>query len=302
MFGEWKLSYLGTQYAFGPAPHPVQLDSWAQAADQYRVDDVLRPRGDGIWMGEDFIEPGEVTVFATINFAKGDYSDRDRVRLALEARAELGRVWNAKDLRARPNELAELQMGDRCIIEGRPRRPRFDDTRQNVGIIRAELPFVPSMPGSFVVNADGTSWREVEVDIVPPAPRSGWVFPLVFPIENLDPAVKATWFEVGGDEDAACVASIQGPIQAGTELEVPGGFRIVTNRALAYDEIATADARPGRMLLTVNDVPENFLAPSSSLLSGLLLTPGPHQLSFRGNSLPGTARARVRWRDMKAGI
>lgn len=302
MYGDWILSTPSSEYRFGPPAHPVQLVEWEQDADGVDVEDVRPTGADGLWMGRDTIEPGAVTVHVKIDFTTAPYPVEECARLALAARSELARVWRGDAVRTQAGEVAELVMGGLQVIEGRPRRPRFDDADQNVGLIYAELPFIPSTTGAYLLDEAGESWRSVETQIVPPQPRSGWVFPLVFPVQNLEPAVKATWFEVAGDTDTPCVVEIQGPIQAGAEVEIPGVWRLRTRRGLAYDELAVLDARPGRALLTVNGVPANFLTPDSSLLSELTLSPSPHQLSFRGVSPQGTASVRVRWRDMKAGI
>ncbi len=302
MYGDWILRYPGTEYRFGPPSYPVQLVEWEQDADGVDVEDVRPVGADGLWMGRDTIEPGAVTVHVKIDFTTAPYPVEECARLALAARSELARVWRGDAVRTQSGEVAELVMGGGLVIEGRPRRPRFDDADQNVGLVFAELPFIPSMTGAYLLDEHGESWREAEVQIVPPQPRSGWQFPLVFPVQNLEPAVRGTWFSVGGDTNTSCVVEIHGPIQAGAEVEIAGGWRVRTNRDLAYDEVAMVDARPGRTLLSVNGVPFNFLAPSSSLLSELTLSHGPHQLSFRGVSPQGTAIVRVRWRDMKAGI
>jgi hypothetical protein len=302
MYGDWILRYPGTEYIFGPPAHPVQLVEWEQDADGVDVEDVRPVGADGLWMGRDTLEPGAVTVHVKIDFTTAPYPVEECARLALAARSELGRVWRGDAVRTQAGEVAELVMGGLQVIEGRPRRPRFDDADQSVGLIYAELPFIPSTTGAYLLDGAGESWRSVETQLVPPEPRDGWEWPLEWPLLTHNPTVRATWFEVGGDTDTPVVLSVQGPLGAGAEVEVPGAFRSRTRQALAHDQVAVLDARPGRMLQTINGVPSPFLTPDSSLLSGFVLSPGPHSLALRGVSSDGQARASRRWRDMKAGI
>ncbi len=300
MFGTWQLSYEGTGYEFGTPAHAVQVVEWEQDPDVHDVGDVRPPRQDGVWFDEDTVEPGQIVVHVLIDFTSAPYPVEECVRRAMLARAELERVWRADTLRRSSRAVAELTIGGEVIVEGRPRRARFDDAYQNVGRITAELPFVPARHEVFLAGGDG-GWREATVGLVPPEQAGGWMFPLVFPLTNLHPVVRGTHFTVGGDARAAAIVEIAGPIGAGAELEIPDLWVVRTNRALAYDEVAVADARPGRALLTVNGRPENWLAPSSSRLSEISLPPGAWQVMLRGSSLEGTASGRVRWRDTKAG-
>lgn len=299
MFGTWNLSYGSVSFDFGTPDFPVQLISWEQDADQIDSNDVDAPRADETWFGEDFVRAGEITVHVKIDFTNYPAPAEECARLALIARAELERVWRADWVRARNGRQAELNMGGESIIEGRPRRARFQDEAQNVGLIYAELPFVPSSTDVYLAG-DGSGWNSVTSLLVPPT-TGGWMFPLVFPISNLNPSVKGAHFKVGGDKPAWVRAQIKGPIQAGAELELVGGWKIKTNRSLAYNETAEVDARPGRRTLTINGKPNNFLTPSSSRMSSMLVPVGDRQIALRGTSLEGTASATVWWRDTKAG-
>lgn len=291
----WKLVTPDGEHPFGP----VFVEGLSVAGSSYRDEDVPAPRADGVWMGQDFADPGDLVLTVAVE-AGGIQAPAERRRFVDDTSMAFSRMWDAVRVRSSPMQLAELWT-EHGVFEGRPRMVEWDRADYAAGFLRGRARFVRAVPGFFVIEG-GEAWRSVVTQIVPPQPRSGWVFPLVFPVQNLEPAVKATWFDVAGDTDTPCVVEIQGPIQAGAEVEVPGGWRLRTRRDLAYDELAVIDARHGRALLTVNGVPTNFLAPDSSLLSELTLSPGPHQLSFRGVSPQGTASVRVRWRDMKAGI
>lgn len=301
MFGDWKLTYDSVSYEFGNKHHQAELVSWEQGADMYTVNDVQAPGDDGVWFGEDHVEAGEILINVKIDYTSYPAPTEECVRLALAAREELERVWRADWVRAFPNRLAELHMGGRIILEGRPRRVKFDDSAQNVGLIFAQLPFIPANSSVILVGDTSDGWNEAVARLVPPEPRNGWVFPLVFPLVNLEPVVRGTHFGVLGTTDTWVVARISGPIQSGAELELVGGWILRLNRALGPYDVAEVDARPGRRTLTVNGTPTNFLTPSSSRVSELKVSPGDRQIILRGTSLEGTASAAIRWRDMKAG-
>lgn len=293
----WSLQHEDTVFSFDH----VAVTSVEIGGKVYRVDDTPNPRSDGIAFGQDFADPGDIQFQLLLTFQTVKNLGLQRAMLREAAEGFL-LAWDAPELRKVTGAVGELTIPSVGLFEGRPRRAEWDWSTFGLGYLIGTATFIRSSPVTYVVEPDGSTWHEAGVGIVPPAVRSGWTFPLVFPLQNLEPTVRATWFDVGGDTDAACIVSLQGPIQARAELEIAGGFKLVTNRALAYDEIAVADARPGRMTLTVNGEPNNFLAPTSSLLSELSLTPGPHQVSLRGISPQGTARAQVRWRNTKAGI
>lgn len=293
----WSLQYDNTAYSFDH----VAVTSVGIGGKVYRVDDTPNPRSDGIGFGQDFADPGDIELEMLLTFQTVKNIGMQRAMLQ-EAAYSFLQAWDAPSIRDAPGVTTEITIPSIGAFEGRPRRAEWDWSTFGLGYLFGKATFIRSTAGILVPNDQGLAWNEVDVSIVPPAPRTGWTFPLVFPLVNLDPAVRSTFFRVGGDMAAPCVVEIDGPISAGAEVEISNGWVLRTKRALAYDETAVADSRPGRMLLTVNDVPTNFLAPSSSRLSELTLSPGDHQIALRGISIEGTARARVRWRDMKAGI
>ena len=300
MYGDWKLTYEGTEYAFGPAHHPVELIEWEQGPDVYAVDDASSDRDDGVWFGEDYIEPGEITVSVKIDFTDAPYPVEECARLAMVARSELARVWRADSVRRRAGALAELHMGGQYIIEGRPRRARFDDADQNVGLIYAELPFVPAHPGAYLAGPEG-GWESVTLGLIP-AQIGGIKGPLRAPLRTSVESSRAAPVTVGGDTDAWPVIEIRGPLQSKAEVEAVSQWRLILNRALAFNETATIDTRPGRRSTRLNGRPTQLLDPRSSALAELSLTPGPNVIALRGASIEGTAAVSVRWRNTKGSI
>lgn len=291
----WSLSYAGTNYSFAKvAVTSVQIEGRV-----YRVSDTPNPNADGTRLGEDFADPGDIKLDLLINFSTIRNLALQRAMLN-EAAESFLQAWDAPALRAKPNAVGELAIPTLGSYEGRPRRAEWNYSTYGLGYLKGTATFVRSDLATFVPESEGGGWREASVALVPPS-TGGWKFPLKFPVSNLNPARRGTHFTVGGTMPAAPILEIHGPIQAGAELELVGEWTVRTKQALAYDQKAVADARPGRMLLTVNGVPSNWMAPSSARLSRLRLPPGDRQIALRGSSIEGTARASVRWRDMKAG-
>lgn len=292
----WSLNYAGTDYSFPK----VAVTSVQVEGRVYRVADTPNPNADGIRLGEDFADPGDIKLKLLINFSTVRNLDLQREMLN-EAAESFLLAWDAPALRAIPNAVGELTIPSLGSFEGRPRRAEWDYSTFGLGYLIGTATFIRSDLSTFISESEGGGWREASVALVPPT-TGGWVFPLVFPVSNLNPARRGTHFEVGGTVPAAAIVEIAGPIQAGAELELVGEWTVRTKQALAYDQTARADARNGRMLLTVNGQPSNWMAPSSARLSQLRLPPGDRQIALRGTSIEGTAHARVRWRDTKAGI
>lgn len=293
----WSLRYAGESYEF----NHVSVTSVEVEGRSYRVDDATNPRSDGVTFGEDFADPGDVQLELFINFQHVRNLEMQRMMLR-EAASDFLASWDAVKIRRDPWGIAEFTIPKLGMFEGRPRRAEWDWSTFGLGYLVGAATFVRDSTEMIQLDDGGeASWHFVEVGIESPSVKSGWVFPLVFPLQNLEPVVKSTWLEVSG-QDAWPLIEVSGPLQSGASLEVTNGWRIVLNRALAFDEVARIDTRPGRRISTVNDSPRNILAPSSSLLSELQLTPGPHQISLRGVSTTGLATARLSWRTTKAGI
>lgn len=300
MYGDWKLTYEGTEYAFGPAHHPVELIEWEQGPDVYAVDDASSDRDDGVWFGEDYIEPGEISISVKIDFTDAPFPVEECARLAMVARSELARVWRADPVRRRAGALAELHMGGQYIIEGRPRRARFDDADQNVGLIYAELPFVPAHPGAYLAG-DDAGWQAATLGIVP-AQVGGIKSPLRAPLRTSMESSRAAPIEMSGDVEAWPIIEIHGPMQSNAQVEAVGRWRVYLNRALAYDQVVTIDTRPGRRATRLDGQARMVLDPRSSLISELSLLPGRNVIALRGASIEGTAKVSIRWRNTKGSI
>ena len=288
----WSLAYSNGSHGFGD----VYVEAVEIGGRVYRNDDVPAPRADGVVFGEDFADPGDVILHVAVDAPWAE--EGERRAFVYGAAQQFSELWDAASVRSVPGAVAELAAGELGVFEGRPRSVEWDFQHYSAGFLRGKARFVRS---SSVAYAAGASWRSVSVQLVPPE-VGAWVFPLTFPVSGTTAVVRASTFEVGGTASAWPVIEVDGPVQSGASVEVTGEWSVTLSRGLAYDETARLDTRPGRRGMTVNGSPVNLLVPSSPSLADLSLSPGPHQVALRGSSLEGTAVARLRWRDTKAGV
>lgn len=297
MHGDWILTYPDTQYRFGPPEHPVQLVGWEIATDSYRVDDTAIPRADGTWFGQDQVEAGEIKIIVKIDFTTAPYPAEECARRAWAIRSELARVWRADVVRQTPGLLAQLTMGDE-MREGRPRRAKFDDDHQGVGLIFAELSFIPASTTAYAVDENGEApWREQTVGLVP-AQIGGLLAPLRAPLTTAAASSRARPFVVGGAAPAWPTITVKGPLQAGASVELTGRWSLPLARSLAFNEVAEIVTEPGRVSMTLNGRPAVVLAPSADI-DVAFMNPGPQEIALRGRSVEGTASLTIRWRETR---
>lgn len=287
----FKLEYGDASYGFGP----VEVESVQIGGTSYRVNDTEREEADGIQMGRDFADPGDIVLDLHLPATQKDYESR-RAFVRDEA-AKFSGMWDAIEARTTDGALVAFTVGEFGVVEGRPRGVEWDFKNYAAGHLRGRARFVRARSGLL-----DSGWNQVEAQLTPPEEQSGWIHPLIFPLSGVVPAQRAVTFTVGGTGDAEPIIEVFGPVQAGAYVEVAGCFKFTVNRALAWDEVAKVDARSGISVLTVNKTPRMFLAPSSSRMSQMRMPPGDHQVIFRGSSVEGTARTRVSWRDVKAGL
>lgn len=296
----WSLSYLGETHPFTNVDVlSVEIDG-----STYRVGDAEVPLGDGLIFGQDYAEPGDINLRLLVSFAerRNVLDARKRVR---EVTSWFSQLWDAEPLRRTAGEKAELSIPELGLFVGRPRLIEWDWSTYKLGYVFGKARFIRSDLGVYALAPDGTApWFEARVEMIPPQ-TGGWVFPLTFPLVSAEPTVRATTFVVGGEAPTWPVLEINGPIATGAQLEITGSgyaWALRLSRRLAYDEVALIDTRPGQRATYVNGAPVNVLAPSGVPISDALMRPGPTQIALRGTSAEGTAHARVRWREMKAGI
>lgn len=292
MYRNWSISIGGNRHEFGP----VEVTTWDIGGREYRSDDTDLPRADGRYFGQDFATPGDVTIELIIRASPG--TREERFAEVMDIRSEFTRVWNGDDIRYTPGEVAELEIAGRAIVEGRPRHVDWDDSRATFGIIRGTALFVRDFDQSFAVSGSGGDWGEVTVGLVP-AQLGGLIAPLVAPLSTAIESTRARPFTVGGEDDVWPIISVQGPLQSGSSVELTHEWSLHLNRALAYDEVATIDTRPGRRSMDINGRTMNLISPTGDRLTNLSIHPGVHEVALRGTSVEGTATVTLRWRETR---
>lgn len=288
-YENWAITIGDNRFDFDP----VEVVSWVIGGREYRTDDTDRPRSDGRYFGQDYVTPGDVEIELIIR-AQGSTRE-ERFANAMEIRENFTQVWNGDEIRFTPGEVAELEIAGRAMVEGRPRHVDWDDSRATFGIIRGSALFVRDFDQAF---EPGAFWHEVTVGLVPPQ-MGGLIAPLIAPLSTAISSTRARPFEVGGDSEVWPIVSVQGPIQSGASVELTHGWTIKLNRALAYDEVAVFDSRPGQRTMTLNGRPVNLLAPTGDRLSSMSIQPGINEIALRGTSVEGTATVTTRWREVR---
>lgn len=294
MYGDWSLTSQGRAYRFGTPSHPVEVVDWAFAGDGYRTDDTSNPRADGLAFGQDFIDPGELSIQLQIDFTTYPAGVVECARRAWSARTEFSQAWRADGVRGRPGELSELIVGGEFMIEGRSRRVVWDDSAQNVGFIRGQAYFSPAGTGLYDVSGAGGGWNAHTIGLMPPQ-HGGIRAPIKAPVTTAYESSRARSFEVGGIDPVWPIVTIKGPLMTGAQLELTGGWRMPLNRALGAFDVARIDTRPGHRSMTLNGRPANLLRDDAVMLSDASIAPGMQEIALRGRSLEGTATASIEW-------
>lgn len=292
----WSITSNGVKYNFDD----VEVTNWDVAGRDFRIDDADRPREDGRFFGIDYVNPGDVEIDLIIR-ARGK-TRQDRFEAASAIRGAFDTAWNADPIRLTNGATSELVIAGRVMVEGRPRHVDWDDSRATFGIIRGTALFVRATSELYAVDEDGNAgWRDATLMLVA-SQIGGLKDPLKAPLRTSVESTRAAPIEVGGTAPAWPVIEMTGPIQSNAQVEVPGRWRVYLNRALAWNQTARIDTRPGRRATYLNDSPVQLLDPRSSLLSECSLFPGPNVVALRGASLEGTASVRLLWRDTKGNI
>lgn len=286
---DWIISIGDNHHKFGE----VEVTSWNIGGREYRTDDTDRPRADGRWFGQDFATPGDVEIELIIR-AKGA-TRQERFENAMAIRQDFQRVWDMDSIRFVNGAVAELEIAGVAVVEGRPRHVDWDDTRATFGIIRGTALFVRSSDEAY---EPGAMSHSITVGLVPPS-VGGIIAPLVAPISTTRASSRSQSFEVGGESNVWPIITVSGPIQSGASVELINGWRLVLNRALAYDQKATFDTRPTHRSMNLNGKTMNLLNPAGARLSQMSIAPGVQSIALRGNSVEGTASVRVEWRETK---
>jgi hypothetical protein len=283
MPSNWNLSYAGEDLDFGSiASGYVFTGAPDLGPPDIRTDDAVRPRGDGVAFGVDFLS-GRTCGFS-LAVSGADEADA-RVRLA-----RLSKAWRADVVRQTSGAVATLTADTGRVSFGRPRRFASVDELLPQGMTEVIADFA---------SADSLWYGQESSTRVTLALSSGGglIAPLASPLSTTFSSDRSRVLYVGGQVPTWPVFEIQGPI-TNPIVEVVGVLKMEFRTTLAYDEKLVVDTRPwARSILRNGSSLAGSLSRTSTRLSKAALPPGDHEIVLRGTSQPGTASVDVSWRD-----
>lgn len=282
MLNPWILTVGSSSLPFGTVDSRLVFSSAPDiGAAEVEVDDVVRPRGDGILFGRDYIGG------RTITFDIGVHGDDEaHARTLLR---DLATAWRADELRDTPGAMASLTSDTGRTIYGRPRRfaASYEYISQGFALVTLDFRATTDL---WYGEAESFS-----VGIVPPT-GGGLLAPLADPLTSTASSDRSQGFTIGGEMPVWPVYTVTGPI-TNPRLEIVNYSTLDFRLSLAYDESLVVDSRPwARTISRGGTSAAGSLTPSSTRLSAAALPPGPHEFVLRGISETGTAAASVTWR------
>lgn len=269
----------------------VEAEGFDPGTAEWTVQDAKNPVGDGLMFGRDSLS-GPTWGFDL-------FVDGDSTTDALGKLSPIADTWRNEARRRTPGAFSTL----RYCVGGRTRRvygrPRAFSAPPSNLILNGYIPITADF-----VCVDHLHHEDVEntvtVSVLPPT-TGGILAPLVGPIRTLqDPGPRQGSLDVGGDQSAPAIITINGPISApwvsstGWRLEFDSSF------SLAYDATLTIDTRSWVSTITRGDGASmaGRLTRQSSLLRDVRLAPGSRELLFGGIDATATATCTVRWRNV----
>lgn len=284
MPNDWRLSYSGVALDLGSiASRYVFTDAPDLGSADILTDDAVRPRADGVAFGVDYLAGR--TISLEIDVLGDDEADA-RSRLAT-----LRGAWRADAVRQKAGATAVLRSDRARRTYGRPRRFASTDTLLPQGLAQVTADFACA-DDLWYADAEAS----VSVNIVPPA-GGGLLSPLASPLATTTDSDRSSAFTVAGEVPTWPVFEIAGPI-TNPVVEVVGVLRMEFRTTLSAGQTIVVDTRPwARSILRNGASVAGVLSRTSTRLSRASIPVGTHEIVLRGASQPGTASARVRWRD-----
>ncbi|MEU7609556.1 hypothetical protein [Micromonospora sp. NPDC049204] len=290
---EWSLTYPGTSLTWGPHDLPVSNATWPDLGDPgLRLDDVDRPRGDGVLFGADY-RGGRTIAFELVMRADTEAAVRD-------VAADVEAAWRGDVVRQTPGAVAELRAryaGRERVIYGRPRRCAVDYRFASQGVVSAVADFATT----------GDCWFGSTVQSVTAALAAGsgggLLAPLSAPLTSTSTSDRSVAAIVAGRLPAWPVITIQGPVTTPV-VELVGLWRIELRTTLAYDQSAVIDTRPWvlSVLRSGGGSLAGAVSPHSSRLTDMSIPPGTWEVAFRGVDETGTSTASITWQETHPGL
>jgi len=255
--------------------------------DAWIVGDTDNARHGGTYFGRDVLGSGTWGWDLFIN--------AENTRTALNALRPFKQAWRASKIRRTPGAVIPVRMmldGEVRRVYGRPRRWADTPTNQILG------GYIPITVDFKAV--DGYVYSDVEESVVfsmAGGSEGGFDFPLTFPFTTLPVGQSTQQIVVGGDEPAYGIYRFEGPV-TNPSLETDG-FSVELNLTVETGDWVEIDTRPWHrgIFNQTGGSPEGALTPGV-FINDLVLEPGPHILTFRGNTIEGgSPTCTVRWRN-----
>ena len=274
-------------FRFGGDFDPILLDAFDPGDPEWSVQDSVNPFGGNTLFGRDYLN-GPTWSFEC--FTNGyDIDD------SLDAVTNMGRAWYNEELKSVNGTYQYLRyrLGSQVRrVYGRGRKFMAGvDGRSYGGTAPVSATF-KLMSNMYFDDVE----REAVMPFVPPS-TGGLTAPLEAPLTATGAGGRrgGTIPDVGGSVPTPFHAYIKGPImRPWLESE---DWRIQLNMNVEHDQTIHISTYAGALLVQDN-FGRNYagmLAPSTRL-NNARLRPGPTSITFGGESVSGTASARVTWR------
>lgn len=277
----------------------LTLERPVYIAPDLRPGDVDRAQEDGQAFGRDYI--GSKSVVFTIGVltdAINGLGGGDPHRANLDALGTLEAWWRDRQWRKDPNAMAVLRTcegGQVWRAYGRPRRYETTPgrlTQQGFTPLVCDFKIVDDCYYSDAIYS-------VQTGLVPP-PDGGLVPPLVAPLTTVPETSGNTIARVEGDRPTWPWIKFTGPVL--NPAVYIGSLYIGVNLNLLTGQTVTIDTRPWkRTVLRENGGSvAGALNPIGPPLRECQISPGNHDILFRGTDATGTSRCNVYWRHARS--
>jgi hypothetical protein len=292
---DWQFDLSGVGFGVGKS---IAVSKFDRGAFDIRDQDQAAARGDVRRFGTDRHTPG-VWVFEM-------FTNLRDATAALDAVEQLEVAWDAEDIRLTPDAAVPLRYrinGRDRRVYGRPRR--FSYTPQaltTAGRIDIVADFALADRGSYDDEEQSVPLSVGATTLT----GAGVVFPVRFPVvwggQGGDPGTRTIF--VGGRRRTGLTATMTGPLTGSitNPYVIVDGATFQLRGLLGAGETVIVSALPWAQGVYR---PDGTTAPlalaAEARLDNLLVTPGPHVVTFGGADNTGTAGCVVTWRDSYLG-
>lgn len=220
--------------------------------------------------------------------------NRDQLGNAVKSLGELATAWRAQQVRREVGAVlcVRYQLAGRTRrIYGRPRR--FEYSPDNM-ILNGFVPIDADFKCADA-NTYDDAWSSTLMGLEV-TPTGGLVFPTVFPSTSLPSGAHDGVIMVDGDTETYPIIRFDGPV-TNPSIETTD-WSLALDIVLADGEFVEVDTRPWVNTVLLNGASSAAGALGKrQWLSNIRLTPGTHDLVYRGSASSGGSTCEVRWRS-----